>query len=236
MCVAEFMRTWSLKRLLSLSWDLDVEATKARMLGALRLARPSDVPAAADASIAHASSSSHMQCVPLQHAFVHCPASSTPAQQTCGSPCPCHATSNATGHFTGSMLVSSAAHGMPQCTNVCFPGSAYERCAVLEAATAVEIRRPSHPQHVHVMPPLRPSTSAEVATLVSGLSGVDRCGCCCLATQSMMFHAARSGFLCSGQGCGSAVHLSRYGQHGGAACSHHGILPVALKKQYAHIT
>lgn len=67
------MRTWSLKRLLSLSWDLDVEATKARMLGALRLARLPDVPAAAaDACIAHASSSSHMQCasphLPLKHA------------------------------------------------------------------------------------------------------------------------------------------------------------------------
>ena len=82
MCIAEFMRTWSLKRLLSLSWDLDVEATKARMLGALRLARPPEVPAAGDASIAHASSSSLMQCVPFEHAPLHCPPLRAPAQRT----------------------------------------------------------------------------------------------------------------------------------------------------------
>ena len=57
------MRTWSLKRLLSLSWELDVEATKSRMLSALRLVRPAEVLAAADAGIIHAGSSSLMQCV-----------------------------------------------------------------------------------------------------------------------------------------------------------------------------
>ena len=48
--------------------------------------------------------------------------------------------------------------------------------------------RPSHLQHVQLLRPLRSSTSVEVATLVSGLSGVDRSDCCCLAMHSM-FHA-----------------------------------------------
>ena len=86
-----------------------------------------------------------------------------------------------------------------------FRAPEYGRRAAVKAASGAEICRPSHAQHVHLSPPLRASTSTEVATLVSSPSGVDRYGCCCLALQAALPSRAWSSLACFGRAAAAQI-------------------------------